>query len=772
MLLAILYWKDERSFDNFHQHNPNLYRITTTMVDKDGNQATTGGTGQVQGPAFKSEVPEIKDYVRIWGGGIYNNVVAEDKTLSLQTFFVDHNFFEVFSFELLRGDPNSALADVASIVITESTARKFYNSIDVVGKLLKIDGDPSFKRLGKPMMISGVVQDPPPNSSLRFDALFTFKFMHLSFEDTNWLNEYLGTFVVLHPGADKQAVLSKFKKSYELHSKDQLNESYKTYGFNPKISYGLQPITDIHLNPLMSATGNAEGGVINGSRPVYSYMFLGVALFILLMAAINFINISIGNSLKRAKEVGVRKIAGGNKWQIILQFLNKSAILCLFAFMVSVALTNFALPLFNDLSGKQLRFITAVDGQLIAYLLLLLSIIILSTGLYPALILSNFKPAEVLYNKQKLSGKNMLGRSLVVVQFSLAVFLLLATMVYYQQMDYIRTKDLGYNPNQVLRTNVFGDRDYKSVMPFLKNELTKEPSITTISFGNDGWPEDMEVDQHHFSAQYKNIDENFLSALEIPLLNGRNLSATPTDIKEGAIVNEAFVKAARLEDPIGKTLMVNRHYDSSFKVIKGVVKDFHFGSLRERIKPMMMYMSETPDGGIWVKFKKTKQKEAIAATEQAYKKAIPASIYNYNFLDELNAQQYIQEQRWQQVINIATILSFIICCLGLFGLAHLSTHQRIKEIGIRKVLGASAGTIVALLSKDFLKLVAIAAVIAFPMAWYGMHKWLEDFAYRVSISWWAFVLAVLLAAIIALATISFQAIKAALANPVKSLRSE
>ncbi|HXL56440.1 MAG TPA: ABC transporter permease, partial [Chitinophagaceae bacterium] len=324
MLLAVLYWKDERSFDNFHTNNPDLYRVITTLSEGKGDSMqTVGGIGQVQGPAFKAAVPEVKSYIRILGGDIYSDVMANNKTLHLQPLFVDDNFFDVFTFHLLRGNPATVLNDISSVVVTESTARKFFNSVDVVGKLLRMDADPSFEKLGKPLVISGVVQDPPKNSSLQFDALFTFKFMHLSFEDDNWLNAYLGTFVVLHPNADINAVVRKFNSVYALHAKEQLAENFKTYGldYDPRISYGLQPMTDIHLNPLQRTGGNAEGGIINGNSPIFSYMFMGIALFILLMAAINFINISIANSLKRAKEVGVRKIAGGSRWQIIMQFL-------------------------------------------------------------------------------------------------------------------------------------------------------------------------------------------------------------------------------------------------------------------------------------------------------------------------------------------------------------------------------------------------------------------------------------------------------------------
>jgi putative ABC transport system permease protein len=713
--------------------------------------------------------------VRILGGDIYSDVASETKTLHLQPLFVDENFFDVFTFHLLRGNPKTVLSDISSVVITESTAKKFFNNIDAVGKLLRMDADPSFEKLGKPLIISGVVEDPPKNSSLQFDALFTFRFMHLSFEDDNWLNAYLGTFVVLHPNADIHLVEQKFNKIYAFHAKEQLAENFKTYGldYDPQISYGLQPISEIHLNPLQRTGGNAEGGIINGSSPVFSYMFMGIALFILLMAAINFINISIANSLKRVKEVGIRKITGGSRWQIIIQFLSESSIVCFIAFLFSLVLMNISLPLFNSLTGKQIFFSEALDAKLLSYFVMVLTTIILLAGFYPAYVLSNFKPSEVLYNKQKLSGRNLFGRSLVVVQFSLAVFLLIATIVYYEQMDYIRTKDLGYNPNQIIRTAVYGDRDYRSVIRFLKNELAKEPAIETISFGNDGVREDIEVNNRTLKSQYKNIDENFLAALEIPLRAGRNLSPSfPGDSRDGVIVNEAFVNASGIEDPVGKQIKINRYYDSTMKTIRGVVKDFHFGSLREPIRPMVMYMSEWPDGGMWVKFEKSKQKEAMAALERIYKKAMPNAVYGYDFLDQLNARQYLQEQRWQQVISVATALSFVICCLGLFGLAHLSTNQRIKEIGIRKVLGASVSQIVRLISGDFLKLVLVAFIIASPVSWMIMNKWLQNFAYRINIGISVFATAAIIAIAIALAALSFQSIKVAIANPVKSLRTE
>ena len=331
MLLAVLYWKHERSYDEFHNSNPHLYRVNTKFTDREGRRITSGGTGQVQGPAFKAGVPEVKHYVRMLGGELYSDIKTNEKTIKVRGLYVDKNFFDVFTFPMVRGNPNTALQDIAGVVLTESTALKFFNHTDVLGKLITIDADPSFEKLGKPLIITGIIKDPPENSSLQFGALFTFDYMHLSFEDRNWLNSYLGTFVVLHPGADLNAVVNKFNAIYSIHGPPQVKDTdFNIHGHDPKIAYELQPFTDIHLNPYLESTGSMESGIAKASSPLYSQMFMAIAAFILLMAAINFINISVANSLKRAKEVGVRKITGGTRGQIIIQFLCESGILCIF----------------------------------------------------------------------------------------------------------------------------------------------------------------------------------------------------------------------------------------------------------------------------------------------------------------------------------------------------------------------------------------------------------------------------------------------------------
>jgi putative ABC transport system permease protein len=775
VLLAVLYWKDERSFDDFHRNNPNLYRITTTLIENKGDKMhKTGGTGQVEGPAFKDGVPELVDYTRVLGGGIYGDAIANDKALHLQQLFVDANFFNTFSFRLLRGNPQTVLTDIGSAVITRSTALRYFNTIDVVGRSIEMDADPSAKQLGRPIAITGVAEDPPRNSSIRFDIVLPLKFMQLSFGDNSWLNAYLGTFVVIRPGVDPERITKKFDEIYASHAKSQVAGNLKNYDFDPGSSFGLQPMTDIHLEPFGKSIGGEEDGISYGSNPMYSYLFMGIAVFILLMAGINFVNISVADSLKRAKEVGVRKIVGGSRFQIIRQFLGESAVLCLFAFVLAVAITDFSLPVFNDLTGKGISLWDSFDTPLLFYFAIMLAAIILLAGFYPASVLSNFRPSEVLYSRQKLTGRSLFGRFLIVVQFSLAVFMLIATLVYYSQMDYIRTKDLGYNPNQVVFTSIDGAMDVKSVGDYFRNELRSEPSIEVVSLGGDrGGTSGVKIKGRTVQAVHKVIDENYLAALEIPLKAGRNLSsAYPTDKNRSVIVNEAFVKAAGFGDPIGEQVQIDEFFDKEQKTIVGVVKDFHAASLRESIQPMVLFMNEGYSAGIWVKFRKSGQKEAMMALQKAYRKILPRTVYHYDFLDELNAKEYTREEHWQQVIRVAAILSIIICALGLFGLAHLSTRQRVKEIGVRKVLGASVSQIVGLLAGDFLKLVSIAYIIAAPIAWFVMNRWLQDFAYRISMGPGIFLLAGMIAMTIAFITVSVQSVLAAFVNPVSSLRSE
>ena len=779
ILLAVFYWNDERSFDKFHKNNPDLYRVTMTVNDRKTGETTTGqGTGQVQGPAFKNEVPEVVDYVRLMGGGISGDVLSDDKAFRLNTLFSDESFFSVFSFDVLKGNPQTALKDINSVVITESVAIKFFNSIDVIDKQLKLDADPSAQRLGKPMLIKAVVKDPPPNSSIQFDLLLPMKFLQLSFDDDNWQNSYLGTFVVLRSDAVIKEVINKFNNVQKRHGQQQLTESIKTYNYDPKVHYGLQPMTDIHLNSLNNNISSTnESGIVKESKPLYSYLFMGIAVFILVMSCINFINISIANSLKRAKEVGVRKITGGSRSQIIMQFLSESIVLCSLSFIIALVFMQTALPAFNNLTGKQILFSRIINARVFGLLVLIFVMIILMTGFYPAFTLSRFTPTEVLYNKIYISGKNLFGKSLVVFQVSLAVFLMIATLVYYNQMHFIRQKDLGYNPGRVLRSYISGNRPLEPIIRNIKKEIADEPAIQTISFGSgtEGGPtETVKMANKSVEAMYQIIDENFLPLMEIPVIAGRNLSPESfrSDSNLAVIVNDAFVKAAQIEVPVGTQLKTHDFYGTEPKTIIGVVRDFHVGSLREKIKPLIMFMDVQHGGAIYAKFSGPGLKKGLASLERIYKTTVPGAVYSYTFVDQLNASRYAEEQRWQRIITTAAILSIVICCLGLFGLAHIATQQRSKEIGIRKVLGATVTQILVLLSGRFVKLVLLAVLLGAPLAGIVMNQWLQNYAYRININAGMYIVVALSAIVMALLAISLQSIKAALANPVESIKSQ
>jgi putative ABC transport system permease protein len=773
-LLAVLYWKDESTFDNFHK-NANLWRITTSLVSNDGVRTVKGQTGQVQGIAFQAAIPEIEKYVRVMGGDIRSDVTGNSKALRITPLYVDSTFFDVLTFPMIHGDRRTALREVNGVVLTETTARRFFNRTDVLGEILTIDSDPSFDRLKKPLLVTGVVKDPPGNSSIQFDALFPFGFMELAFVDTNWLNAYLGTFVLLRPGSDVEAVTGKFEAVYEAYGRKQLgNTDYDYFSFDPQIRYGLQHIEEIHLNPLAPSLGSNESGVVNVSNLRYSIAFITIAGFILAMASINFITITISSTLRRAKEVGVRKISGGKGSQLMTQFLIESALVCTTAFVLSIGMLYVLLPSFNEVTGKSLVFADMFDWRLTIYFILALMLVIVVAGLYPSWLLTKLKVVDVLTRQLSpgMSGR-FSNRALLTFQLSIAAFLLIGALTYQAQMSFIRTKDLGYDPHNIIQTEVFGNRNRQDVLRFLRNDLEKESSIVTTSFGNYGRFEDVMTDQHRFRAMTKRVDENYLDLMNIPVVTGRNFSpAFTADAQGNVLVNETFVRNAGWTDPIGQRIGIRDHPDTLFRTVVGVIKDYHFRSLREPITPLVLSMTTPGDEAILVKFNQSRQQEAISALSNAYKIAAPGALFQYQFFDETNAKEYIAEQRWQSVINFATVLAAIICCSGLFGLASLSAGHRTKEIGIRKVLGATVTQITSMITLDFLKAVAIALVIALPLSQLASEYWLSGFAYHIESVWDILMLSAILTVSISIITVGLRALKAAVVNPVDSLRRD
>jgi putative ABC transport system permease protein len=769
MLFAVLYMSDEGSFDRFHRNSPNLYRITSTYRER-GELIRTGGTGQVQGPAFQARMPEIARYARVMGGDIYGDVRHGHNAFKLQLLFVDASFFDVFTFPLLHGDGHTALQNVNSVVITRRTALKLFNRTDVTGELLQMDADPSAMRIGKPLVITGIAEDPPANSSVQFDILFPFEFMKVSFDDTSWLNAYLGTFVVLRPDATPGQVTRKFNRIAAILSQTQRKDHPEASA----ITYGLQKVTDIHLNGQEIPNQNGESGIVNSSKSLYSYIFAGMAGFILVMASINFINIHIASSMRRAKEVGIRKATGSSRQAIIIQFLGESALLIAVAMIMALLLVFLFMPAFNHLSQKAIRFTSLWNTGLLASIAGIFLINIACAALYPAWLVSRLSPVETLYSKIRLGGRNRTGNILMVFQFAMAILLGIASAVFYRQMHFIRSKNLGYNPDQIVKVAIQGVRDVHQVHNRFQNELAGDPAFRAISLAGDFGTRDVVVKGQKFLTNVRTVDSDYLPMLEMELLQGRNFSPSfASDETFGVLVNEAFVKKAGITDPVGKTLMPDDYFGKQGLTIVGVIGDFHFNSLKERIGPMIMPMSTRYGGGeLWIKIMQNREHDAIKKLEKTFKKVLPDAVFEYTFLHDANARAYASELRWQQIITIATIVAAIICSLGLFGLAHLAIAQGRRETGIRIVLGATGYDIALGFSKNFIRIIFTAILIASIAGHYLMHSWLDHFAYHAGLPWWVYASSGAVALVLALVTVSVQALRAAATDPVKVLRSE
>ncbi len=769
VLFAALYITDEQRFDHFHQNNPNLYRITSTYRDH-GQMVTTGGTGQVQGPAFQAQVPGIMHYTRVMGGEIFGDVRHGHNAFKLQLLFVDSSFLDVFTFPLVEGNPRTALQNVNSVIITRKTALKFFGRTDVTGEILEMDADPSAMRIGKPLVIAGVAEDPPSHSSIQFDILFPFEFMKVSFDDTSWLNAYLGTFLVLRPDARPDEIIIKLNRIAFSLSQTQRKE-------NPEaspITYGLQSMTDIHFNPQEIANQNGESGIVNGSRSVYSYIFLGIASFILLMASTNFINLTIASSVKRAKEVGIRKATGGGRAGIIAQFMGESAIVVAAAMLLAILIAWSLLPAFNQLAQKEIPSSLLFTPVLLAWLAGIFLINMLCAAFYPAWLLSRLTPVATLYQKISISSRNPVGKILMIVQFATAILLGTASLVFYRQMHFIRSKSLGYNPDQVVKIDIQGVRNVQHITARFRHELAYEPAIRAISLAGEFGNRDVEINGRKFMSFMRTIDALYAPMLEMKFSSGRNFSSQfGSDSKSGVLVNEAFVKKAGLKNPVGATLFPDSYFGKEGFTIVGVVDDFHYSSLKERIGPMVMPMSTHYDGGaLWIKIAQKDQQQTIQKLEATFKKLLPNAVFNYAFLSDSNARAYAMEQRWQHMITLVTVIAIIICGLGLFGLAHLAVAQRRRETGIRIALGASGPEIALLFSRTFIKIIAISILIALPAGHYLMQKWLENFAYHAGVAWWISAVSGGASIVIAMVTVFMQGLRAAAIDPVLALRSE
>lgn len=767
-MLILLYTKDEVSYDQFHANNPNIYRITNKYISPEGKQVgSMGNTGYVAGPKFAAGVPEIRAFVRYHGHR--NDIKRGNEIKSQEIFRADSSFFSLFSFPLLSGNPKTALKEPRSVVFSEEMAEKHFGSKDVLGRTVLMKDSFDKNARFEPYTVTGVAKKAPQNSSIKFDIVIPMVIgpseVHRA---TNWFNTFMNTFVLLAPGADLAQVERKMNLVYNADAKEAIKEVALKYGMKDKKEYHLQPLTDMHL----SAELPSDNGLVGHSNPQWSYILTGIALFILAIACINFVNLTVARSLKRAKEIGIRKVVGSGRMQLVGQFLGESFLLCSIAFIFALVLVQLVLPTFNQLANKALALSYLFDFDLVlGYFALFLATGLLA-GFYPAIVLSGYSPVKTLYHRLQLSGKNYLQTTLVVLQFSIASFLIIGTLTINSQFNYLINKDLGYNDEHLIsieKSNLTREQAH-----LLKQELQKDPNITAVAPKNMGrWNTSVKVNRDkEIAFTVETVDAEYLPAIQVPVVKGRNFSpAFPADSTRSVLVNEAFARQAGWKDPIGQ--IVDFSYENFQCTVVGVVKDYHFTDLSEKIGPQLFTMRPSyAYGKFFVKIKPGTETSSLRHIAETYTRLFPLNPYAYQFMDDENMKRYESEAQWRQIMLFGTALTIFISCIGLFGLATLSAQRRSKEVGIRKVMGASVASITRLLTSDFLKLVAISFVFAFPLAYYAIDKWLRHYPYRISIDAFIFLEAALLAVLVAFLTVSFQSIRTALTNPVKSLRSE
>lgn len=754
-LLILIYMHFEMSYDNFHRHGDRIYRVSIVSkkegrVEFDGPQFTPP-----IGPAIKEEFSEVENYTRISTGRMAYFSFGERTMKVDEIHHADSTFFDVLSFELVRGNPRRALASPYSIVLNEGTAQRLFGAEDPLGRSVQLNRQETYT-------VTGIVKQAPTNSHLQFNALISFSTLYKDphrFMDWNGGNQYIA-YVKLHDGTTPKTMQEKFPAFMWRHINSQLATiavSYEPY---------LQPMRDIHLyyDPTSDSlrTNLAIFGV--------------VALLILLIACVNFVNLATTLATRRAKEVGVRKVFGASKWILIRQFLGESLLLSALALFLAIFLVELFFPAYRSIVGQEIILAGLLNIQTFGILLSIILMVGIIAGSYPAFYLSSFQVAETL--RGTLPSGPSVGKArsaLVLLQFSISIALIVCTVVVMRQTHFTKTKDLGFNKENILILPLVGE-DAKTKSPLLKSALLQLPTV-------DGVTASSEIPRNNFTRNgyfpegfnkpmmihVVDVDEEFLKTYKIPLVQGRDFSdALPTD-KTAILINEALAKSLGWSNPIGKKITRGKTYQ-----VIGVVKDFHFASLHSAIEPLIFTQQPWLDqfDYLSVKLSSSNISGNLKAIQDTWHRVTPASPFEYWFLDESFDQIYKTERRFEKIFLAFSILSIVIALFGLLSLASLAAEQRTKEIGIRKILGASVSDVISLLSRDFVRLVLIANILGWPAAYYFMQRWLEDFAYRIDIEWWVFVGAGITTLLIALVAVSIQTLRVALANPVEALRNE
>ena len=763
ILIFVFY---ERSFDKFHAKN--IYRLNEVQKFEGMVAAQKVALSMYpMGPTLRAEFPEIKNFTRINGSGNTPLNYGEKKVYIKRIGIVDSTFLHMFDFKLLQGDRKTALEKPNTIVLARDVAESFFGKENPIGKTL------SWYRRNDTtdLLVTGVLENIPENSQLQFNALVPFRTIEQPQWMDNWGGNWLNTYLELAPNTDVAALERKFPDYLKRHMSDDNWKNYELF---------LLPLSEVH-------GGASDIGLDSWNYQQfdkrYVNIFFIVALVVLLIACVNFMNLSTARSAERAREVGVRKSVGAFRWQLSMQFIGESIMLAFIALFFAIILVKLFLPSIESLSGRDLDFPIFSNAKLILSLVAGTITLGVLSGLYPSAYLSSFQPVKVLKGSiQTGRGKSLLRNVLVVTQFSSAIFLIIATTFALRQLNFMKTRATGFDREQVVNVpfNSGGGRNYQ----LLKKELLQNSLVSGVTASQDILGSHLDQSGIEFRGDGPKreltstrliVDPDYLKLYKIQLVEGRNFSSDSSANGREYIINESLAKEllkdntkADFSSLLGKQF----GFDSTGQII-GIAKDFNFNSLHHKIETMFMF-NQTQWGysNMSVKINGSRAKEALGFIESVWKKVNPGIPYEYEFLDDHFKEVYRADSQIGTIVGVLAMLAIIISCLGLFGLASYAAEKRVKEVGIRKVLGASLQHIVFKLSKDFLKYVLIAALIALPLSWFAINKWLEDYAYRVDISWWIFLAAVVLAVVIALVTISFQAIKAAVANPVKSLRTE
>ncbi|WP_020526101.1 ABC transporter permease [Flexithrix dorotheae] len=763
-LLIFLFISHELSFDKFHSKSKAIYRLDEVQSFNGMAPQNVALSMSPMGPNLAADYPEILNFTRFAGGRKWLCQVDEKEMFIEDIAIVDSTFFKIFDFELLHGDPETSLDEPNSILLTETTAKRFFNKSnleEIIGQQIKRDQEHVFK-------VTGILKDVPKNSHLQFNSLVSFSTIAKEEWVSRWGSNWLVTYLVLEDGVNIAALEEKFPGFLSKYIEwEEVNDAYKLY---------LQEFEDVHLGSMDITHDYQNFRKFNGD---YIYIFSILAIFVLVIASINFMNLSTARSVSRSSEVGVRKSIGATKGQLVFQFLGESVIMVFLAFILAISVASLVLPSINEITQRELSLNYLVANPFVSLVILL---VVLFTGIlsgaYPALFISSFQPATVL--KGKISGigkKSFLRNTLVVIQFTIAIGMIVGTILALQQLDFMRNRNIGLNKSQVvlIPLNETANKKYKT----LKGEIIKTAHILNATASGQRLGNNI----HQSGVKFKgdsirdlaistlNVDYNFLSFYEIELEEGREFKEEiTTDLKSAYVINESLAAELAEPDLVGKN--IGYSWEDTLGSIIGVAKDFNYNSLHHEIVPLAMSVQDWGFDEMSVKVDEANSQAAIQDLEKICKEMVPDRPFEYSFLDEHFENLYQTDQQVSKVISIIAGLAILIACLGLFGLASISTEQRTKEIGIRKVMGASIFQLIMVLSKSFAILVIIAFFIAAPITYYLMENWLQDFAYRININLLIFLLAGFLAFLIAMVTVSYRAIQASIINPVDSLRYE